>query len=196
MCIYFERHLSNGNPWGMLTTTRRFRSIQLPRKLDLRRTRETPTPAPRPGTRVATQTATDHLQWYYIIHWKQTYNLCLRKWTIPNFKRKIWNWAEARTRTSRSLSWQLNQDNSMVERQVWRSEFESRFRFKFFSWNLINNLYIYMNYGNRRFNTSFTTLFQSSLTWAKLILIITLLYIEYLSNISLIVSSLGLNRSL
>ena len=33
------------------------------------------------------------------------------------------------------VNWQLNQDSSMEE--IWRSEFESRFRFKFFSWYMI-----------------------------------------------------------
>ena len=36
-----------------------------------------------------------------IVKWKQTCNLCLWKYTLSDFKRKVWTW----TRTSRSLVW-------------------------------------------------------------------------------------------
>ena len=59
-----------------------------------------------------------------LIKWKQTYNLCLFTFTLSNFKRKIWTW----TRDSNS-----DLQTSSLALYHWAI----RFRFKFFSLNLI-----------------------------------------------------------
>ena len=58
------------------------------------------------------------------IKWKQIYNLCLWKFTLSDFKKKIWTWTG--TQTSRFLTWR-----STIE----LSWFNCQFKLKSSFWN-------------------------------------------------------------
>ena len=83
-----------------------------------------------------------------IINWKQTRNLCLRKFTLSYLRRKIWIWTGIRNselRISRPVLYHLSYpgshasscSNLPLETDATLTRFESRFWFKVFSWDLI-----------------------------------------------------------
>ena len=80
---------------------------------------------------------------YQIINWKQIHNLCLRTFTLSDLKIKIRTWTGIR-RTSGflaglSTTWTILVLMLAHVRGPW---FESRFRFEFFSWDLIMAEYV------------------------------------------------------
>ena len=84
-----------------------------------------------------------------IINWKQTHNLCLAKFTLSDLKRKTQTWTGSRTSHLRifspalyRLSYPASHPGRAPGYKFGGPRFESRFRFEFFSWDLIINVTI------------------------------------------------------
>jgi hypothetical protein len=65
----------------------------------------------------------------HIISENKSYNLRLCTFILHKFQEKNMN-----------LNRDSNSDLQISSLEIWRSEFESQFRFKFFSWNLCNDI--------------------------------------------------------